>query len=368
MEFTNDTLKDIKEKQKYNEIYGHWYYGMSKEFENDYGFYAEAKKYYKRGEKIQNCMDYWLWDIYQKNKLMDLKKVNRCMNNRFCPNCRKWELAKFIHSYSSVFNKLILERYNPYLLTLTVPNVKGDNLRNEIDKMNESFNRFFKAFNRPIGKGEHGFKDRLMKFDGALKVLEITYNDENNTFHPHFHCMIWSTECPVLDFKKNIKGAWSHKRKSFNMNSEIDIQVMKIWYMCYNKIRLSSKEYNNLSNNWFDLYMCDIREMDSKGIYEVLKYTFKDSEISNYYVFKNIVFALENKRIRQGYGILKGLKCEDVEDGNKLNLEDFLQIDKKENPVEELIPGIDKLIKEYNEFKKISRRKNNYKEELKKLE
>ena len=42
MEFTNDTLKDIKEKQKYNEIYGHWYYGMSKEFENDYGFYAEV--------------------------------------------------------------------------------------------------------------------------------------------------------------------------------------------------------------------------------------------------------------------------------------------------------------------------------------
>ncbi len=365
MEFTNDTLQKMKDKQKYNEIYGNWYYGMSREYIEEI---VTSKKYLNKGNRIKECLDYWLWDIYHKNKLMDLQKVNRCKNNRFCPNCKKWELAKFIHSYGHVFNRLILERYNPYLLTLTVPNVKGEDLRSEIDKMNECFNRFFKAFNQPIGKGKKGFKERLIKFDGALKVLEITYNAENNTYHPHFHCMIWSTDYNELNFKKNIQGAWSYKKNSFNMNSEMDIQIMKTWYMCYNKIRLSAKEYNNLSDNWFDLYMCDIREMDSHGIYEVLKYTFKDSDLKNYEVFKTIALALENKRIRQGYGLLRGLKCEDVEEGNELNLEDFLEIDKKENPVQTLIPGIKQLIKEYNEFKKISRRKNNYEEELNKLE
>lgn len=366
MEFTNDTLQKMEDKQVYNYIYMSWYYGMSEELKEMQP--VRSEKILHRGDRIGECLDYWTWDVYQKNKLMDLKKVNRCKNNRFCPNCRKWELAKFIHSYGKVFNKLILERYNPYLLTLTVPNVKGKDLRDEIDKMNKSFSKFFRLFNEDIGQGKHGFKDRLMRFDGALKVLEITYNEENKTFHPHFHCMIWSSDYNELDFKKNIKGAWSHKRNSFNMNSEIDIQIMKLWYMCYNKIRLSAKEYNNLSDNWFDLYMCDIREMDSQGIYEVLKYTFKDSDIINYYVFKTLVFTLENKRIRQGYGILRGLKCEDVEDGNELNLEDFLEIDKKENPVQTLIPGINTLIKEYNEFKKISRRKNNYEEELNRLE
>lgn len=359
MEFTQEVLKEMQDKLKYNKIFGNWYYGLSEELKPT--ALNKSRQIYNRGERIQSCLDYWLWDVYHKNKLMDLKKVNRCMNNKFCPNCRKWELAKFIHSYGKTFKDLLIKNYNPYLLTLTVPNVKGDELRETIDNMNKAFNRFFRLFNQPIGQGKHGFKDRIMDFDGALKVLEITYNEEKRTFHPHFHCMIFSTDYPRFEFEKNIQGVWSDKRQAYSMNSLMDIQIMKLWYMCYNKIRLSSKNYNELSDNWYDLYLCDIKEMDEKGIYEVLKYTFKDTDVSSYYVFKTLVNSLENKRIRQGYGILQGLKCEDIKEGEKQDLSEYLKEDEKESPDNLLTKGLTTLITEYTKYKKISRF-NAYKE------
>lgn len=353
MEFTNEVLHKMQDKQKFNRQFQKWYYGMSEELKEVEP--VRSDRIFNRGERIGSCLDYWFWDVYHQNKLMDLQKVNRCKNNRFCPNCRKFDLSKFIHNYGYTFKNLLLQGYNPYLLTLTVPNVKGQELRNTIDKMNDSFNRFFKLFNQPIGQGMKGFKGRLIKFDGALKVLEITYNEKEDTYHPHFHCMVFSSEYPQVDMYKTIKGAWSNKNQEFNYNSNLDIQIMKLWYMTYNKIRLSEKKYNEFSNDWFDLFMCDFREMNEKGIYEVLKYTFKDSDVKSYKVFKVFVDSLERKRIRQGYGILQGLKCEDVEEGEKLMLDDFLEKDKKENPEQVTVPGIDTLIKDYHEYRKISR-------------
>lgn len=358
MELTNEVLQKMNDKQKYNIMYKNYYNYLANEnrVEGLTKFEPMGLKYFKRSQRIGNCMTWWNWDIYHNNKLMDLNKVNRCMNNRFCPNCKKLDLAKFIHSYGKVFNNMLSDNYNPYLVTLTVPNVKGYELKSEIEKMNKSFSKFFRLFSEDFGQGKHGFKDRLMKFDGALKVLEITYNKEKDSYHPHFHCMMFSKEYNEGDFKKDIQGAWSNKKQEYLYNSEMDIQIMKLWYMCHNKIRLSSKEYNNLSDNWFDLHMCDIREMNSEGIYEVLKYTFKDSDISSYEVFKTIVLSLENKRIRQGYGLLKNLKCEDVEEGTELSLEEFLEIDKKETPEKKILQGIQSIIKDYTNYRKISRK------------
>lgn len=101
--------------------------------------------------------------------------------------------------------------------------------------------------------------------------------------------------------------------------------------------------------------MCDIREMDSSGIVEVLKYTFKDTDIVSYSVFKNLVMALDKKRIRQGYGILYNVKLENETEGEVLSLEDYLT---EEEEAENLLTyEIRELITVYKEYRKISRRK-----------
>lgn len=329
MEFKEETLKKIFARKEINENYQLKYYWLSKVLEKK-GFTAYSERMNMRGENLLNCMDVWLWDAYKSNKVLDLKKVNRCKNTRFCPNCRVFELSKFFHHFGKIYSKHIRDRYNPFLLTLTIPNIKGEELSETITKLYNSFNRFFKAFNQEIGQGKKGYKDRLMTFDGGLRVLEITYNSENNTFHPHLHCLMLSEEYDKELFDKKYCGEYSYKRKSYNMYSELDLHLQKIWYMCYNKIRLTKKNYDNLTEK----YLVDIKELNEGGIYEVIKYTFKDTDVQNNYVFKTLVMALENRRIRQGFGVLKGLKCENIEDGEVQNIEDYLLIDKNENPIE----------------------------------
>lgn len=353
MLFTDEVLTDMYTSLKYNKLFNSWYYKLSLEF-SDLLVYSERVN--KRGNKIGSCLNYWLWDKYERNKVLDLQKVNRCMNNRFCPNCKKFDLACTIHNFREPFSYLLSQGYNPYLLTLTVPNVCGEDLRETIDMMNKSFRKFFNCLSYELtGTTRKGFSERLMQFDAALKVLEITYNIKTNMFHPHFHVMMFSQEYEEGLFIKSVPGAWSNKKNKQLFNSHMDMHIMKLWKMCYDNIRLSVNNYKKMSDDWHDNYMCDIREMDEKGIYEVLKYTFKDTDVKNYYVFKTLVLALENKRIRQGYGLLYNLKCEGDSEGDKQDLEEFLEVDIKEAPEQLLTQELKTLIRDYHDYKKISR-------------
>lgn len=354
MEFTDETLQKIIDKKEINKKYQLYYYFYAKDLQKD-GFDDYARRVNNRGERLKDCLSFWEWDKYELNKVLDLQKVNRCKNNRFCPNCRAFELSKFIHHFGKIYREQIYNKYNPYLLTLTIPNVVGEELRETITKLYNSFQRFFMAFNQDVGKDKKGFKDRLITFDGGLRVLEITYNDKMDTYHPHLHCIILSEEYDQELFRKQYQGEYSFKRKSYNMYSELDLHLQKIWYMCFNKIRLTKKNYDSLT----DSYLVDIRELNEKGIYEVIKYTFKDTDVINSDVFKNLVKALEYKRIRQGFGILQGLKCEDVEEGEMQGIEEYLLIDSKEAPQKITLGSPQELLVPlYRDYKKISRFKS----------
>ncbi|UZW13173.1 protein rep [Clostridium pasteurianum] len=350
MDFTNETLTEMnKRKINYNNKYANWYTEMSKDLKPSLHAYSEMLE--RKSKRIRDCLNIWTWDIYKKNKLMDLQKVNRCMNNRFCPNCRKWDLAGAIHNLKRPFNKLLLEGYNPYLVTLTIPNIPGPELRTAIEKMNKAFKKLFRALNYSLDKTTKGFSDRLIEVDAALKVLEITYNSTTDTYHPHFHCLFFSQDYDESLFQKTMPGEYSNKRQNYNFYSSMDVQIMKIWTLAYTGQRMTLKNYDDLKLE--DLYLCDMREMNSSGIVEILKYTFKDTDIQSYEVFKTIEMAIERKRIRQGYGLLYNLKLEGDTDGEKLLLGEFL--DEPEDPEELVIFEIKQLINNYKEYRKISR-------------
>jgi len=353
MNFENEVLEEMQRRKfNYNRKYAYWYRVMSEDLKNSLRAYSNRLK--NRADRINSCLNLWQWDVYKKNKLMDLQRVNRCMNNRFCPNCRKWDLAGAIHNLKKPLNDLLLQGYYPYLVTLTVPNVPGEELKRTIERMNKAFRKLFGAYSYSLNSNTKGFNDRLMEFQGALKVLEITYNSKEDTYHPHFHCMFFSLEYDESLFIKDIPGEWSNKRQSYNFYSVMDIQMMKLWTIAYKEIRLTIDNYNKLELQ--DCYMCDIREMDSSGIVEVLKYTFKDTDIVSYDVFKNLVLALDKKRIRQGYGILYNLKLEGDIDGEVLSLDEYLT-DGIEDPENLITREINQLITDYKDYRKISRRK-----------
>lgn len=68
--------------------------------------------------------------------------------------------------------------YKYIFLTLTVKNCYGEDLKDTLDLMTGSFNKLTR---RKV------FKDAV---NGYFRSLEVTYNEEENTYHPHFHLIL----------------------------------------------------------------------------------------------------------------------------------------------------------------------------------
>lgn len=340
MEFTNEVLRKIEGKQKFNVEVSKYFYRL----DCDYGLKGQHK-YLRISNNVKNCLNYWLWDKYKYNKVLDLKKVSRC-KNRFCSNCKKFDLSRALNNLSPHFKKLLNEGYNPFLVTLTIPNCSGDDLFETLNKMQVAFRKFYRFYSLD-GKG--GYDDRYFKFYACVRCLEVTYSKERDDFHPHYHLMVFIKGYKEFLFYKYIEGEWSNKRGSYNMYSDFDMQIRKIWTLCYKGKTV--RDYDKLD----DIYIGEIREMDEKGIYEVMKYAFKDTDIVNYKVFSYLYFALYGRRLRQGYGFLYNVRLENDSDGKKQGLDDYLLINKEELPSEVVTTQMKTLYNEYSNYIKISR-------------
>lgn len=129
--------------------------------------YKAAARYYNCGTSIalQNGM---------------IKSANFC-RDRLCPMCNFRRSQKMFSQNMAVYHKIKAEnpRYRQLFLTLTVPNVKLWQLKDTLKAMSDSWNRF---------RNHRAFKREPVV--GFCKKLEITYNKEQRTYHPHYHVML----------------------------------------------------------------------------------------------------------------------------------------------------------------------------------
>ena len=129
-------------------------------------------------DRLKECGNFIKFQASGDKTKFILAGGNFC-KNRFCPFC-SWLKAK-----RTAFELLELIKVVEYteklafiFITLTAPNVPSEKLREEIENFNVSFNRLwktkeFKAFNK-----------------GFIRKLEVTYNEERNDYHPHFHLVV----------------------------------------------------------------------------------------------------------------------------------------------------------------------------------
>lgn len=387
MEFSNKALEKMDiQKASYNQKFANWYYGL---FRENGGELVEkeitkadgtiVKKWlprdddnatmFNRGDRLASCLDFWHWHRYEQNKVLDLQKVNRCMNKTFCPNCKCLNVSRFIHEFRSVMPQL--QDYDFYMLTLTVPSVPLDDYGGALDDCISKFSEKFRKFNRkfsaplltPTGKvSSQALQCRYFDLVGGIRVLEITYNEENG-LHPHLHSILLIPK--GLDesyLEKTIDGKYSVKRQKVDKKSLIDCQIGKAWSMIWQDIDF--RKWATVKYDPAEKYLVidgevsdkrclevDFVPLDDDGIYEVFKYTFKNSEVTNYRVFKNLVYALHHKRIRQGFGLLHNLKCDDFEEGEYQSLDLAVE----EDPTDLMTYEIRSLVTEFADYKKISR-------------
>lgn len=224
-----------------------------------------------------------------------LESADFC-KERLCPMCQWRKSMKVFHQVSKVMDRVQQDnpKIVPLFLTLTLKNCKNEELSSVLDIIFRGWYQMTKhrKFNRIV--------------QGWFRALEITYNQESKTFHPHIHAII------LVDknyFKKDNK----------------DYMQTPDWVQMW---RTALKlDYDPI---------CDIRKVRNtqkhKAVAEVAKYTLKDSD----FIFEDTSLtdtvvdtlsrALKNRRLFAFGGVMKQtakqIGVEELAEGDLIHIDD----------------------------------------------
>lgn len=128
--------------------------------------------------RLGNCSSCLRYEVCE-NGHRHLEDANFC-RVRLCPICDWRRSLKYFGQIMQIMHEAYQRRPDMryVFLTLTVVNVPGEELAGMLDKLFKGFNRLFK------------YKDVDAATVGWIRALEVTYNREANTYHPHFHVLL----------------------------------------------------------------------------------------------------------------------------------------------------------------------------------
>lgn len=252
--------------------------------------------YHKKANRVYWCATDWIYKIYSDGEIL-LHDVNFC-RERLCPMCAARRSLKVFKQVSDVMD-IVDCTYNdlvPVFLTLTLKNCHA----NSID-LSKTLDLIYDGWFRMT---HHRKIQRVVK--GWFRALEVTFNTENSTFHPHIHAIL------LVD-KEYFTG------KDFMFTSD----WVKLWR---SSLRI---DYDPV---------CDIRKISNEryhSVSEVSKYTVKSSDYifeDEYFmdlIVENLGQALKSRRLYAFGGVMKsiakeiGLDDKDIAEGDLVNIENF---------------------------------------------
>lgn len=121
------------------------------------------------------------------------KITSRYCRNRTCIVCNSIRQAVLLKRY-----KPVMQDWNCYFVTLTIPNVIPEKLRTALDEMNLIFKRIKDKASKHIRRVAAGKSERRDNMPNdhfkGLRKYECTINANTKTLHPHFHFIVDSKE------------------------------------------------------------------------------------------------------------------------------------------------------------------------------
>lgn len=248
-----------------------------------------SESFYRLNERwkahiLEGCGEV-LQFVQLEDRSLRLQKANFC-KNRLCPMCA-WRRSLKIFGQVSKIMDYLGGQYHYLFLTLTIRNVYFDDLNRTIDEMMRGFNLLMKS---------KRIKKSVL---GAFRGLEITFNHDDGSFHPHFHIIL-----AVCD---------SYFKSDYISKDEF----ISLWK------RSMRLDYDPIID------IRKIRNSVTKAVAEVAKYTVKDKdyvledkELQDKLVqaFSNV---LHNRRLISYSGVFrqahKLLNLDDAVDGDLIN-------------------------------------------------
>lgn len=131
----------------------------------------------KLAERLVNCGTFLMFTMKKGTDEMKLFRANFC-KARVCPMCTWRRALKVRSQMERVLEILEPQQYSYLFLTLTVKNVHGRELKDTLDLLMKAWGKL---------RRRQDFKRSIR---GAYRALEVTYNREDKTYHPHFHVVL----------------------------------------------------------------------------------------------------------------------------------------------------------------------------------
>lgn len=242
-------------------------------------------------ERVQTCGDV-LRFIRREDGSLKLYQAYFC-KNKLCPMCNWRRSMKYAYQTSRIIDEAIKQspKGRFLFLTLTVKNVEGEALNSTISQLTKSFDRLFRRAK---------VKKNLL---GYLRSVEVTHNEDDNSYHPHIHILMM------------VRPSYFQSKKDY----------------------ITQKEWGDMWSQSLKVDytpMIDIRTVKETGkglrgaVLETAKYPTKPikMDIENKQVVDDLYNGLYRKR-QLGYGglfkiIKKQLALDDVENGDLVHTSD----------------------------------------------
>lgn len=228
--------------------------------------------------RIADCGNFIQSVLTADERTGKVVKANRCMN-RFCPICLATRSRKQSFMLGVVLETL-KENYDYkfLFLTLTVPNIAGDKLLEELQKQYESLKRFIQR------------KEFKNISQGYVRKTEITYNSERNDFHPHIHMLIAVESDYFQNSKLYVKQEkWLEIWKKCKRDDSItQVHIKKANEESYRelaKYEAKDLEYLNYTQEVFDVFFKALKgrkTLTFNGCFQEHKKLFEAGDFDDY--------------------------------------------------------------------------------------
>jgi len=248
----------------------------------------------KNIERISECGDFLMILADLNLEHTKLHKSNFC-GNRFCPMCSWRTSCKDSLEISILMEHLRKEENKEFIfLTLTTPNVKGDNLEEEIKQYNKAFERLMKR------------KEVKNIVKGYIRKLEVTYQKEK-----YITKDLWERKKAYYKNKSLKIGDLEPNFDTYNPHFHVVIAVSKSYFTQTNQYINHERwlELWQLSTGNSSITQVDVRKAkanDLKEVYELAKYSAKDVDyLLSRPVFTTFYKALKGKQVLVFSGLFK---------------------------------------------------------------
>lgn len=281
-----------------------------------WGVKVKSVKIKEKANKILACGTYL--ELKNKDKTLKIINGNFC-HDRYCALCQKIRRTKRYMQMLNVLN-ILREQGEIYsdnnvivgMITLTQKNVPAEELAEELNNLNVAIKRLTQS------------KKWVEAINGFAKSLEITYNREDKTFHPHYHFLVLWNKAEKLT-SKDIQELWKRS--------------LRLDYYPQCDIREAYGENANLSSIINECLKYNIKEA-KKGAPPL----YKDLTLAEFDIFMK---AVKNRRFISYSG-----KIEEIRKQLNYQSEDIEKLADIEISKEIMLPeNVEKLILNWAEDK-----------------